>query len=45
MPQLQEENNNFIPVQDGVPPHWYLEIRNYLDEKLSRRWIGRSAAH
>jgi hypothetical protein len=42
MPQLQEDDDNFILVQGGAPPHWPLQVRNYLHEKLPRRWIGRS---
>jgi hypothetical protein len=32
-PQLQEDNDNFILVQNGAPPHWHIEVRNYLHEK------------
>jgi hypothetical protein len=35
MPQLQEDNDNFTLVQDCAPPHWQLEVRNYLDEKIA----------
>lgn len=27
--------------QDGAPPHWSSEVRQYLDRKLENRWIGR----
>jgi hypothetical protein len=40
MPQLQEDNDNFILVQDGALPHWHLDLY----EKLPRHWIGRSTA-
>lgn len=42
IPQLQEDSNDFILVQDGAPPHWHHEVRNYLDEQLPHRWIGRA---
>jgi hypothetical protein len=44
MAQLQEDNDDFILVQDGAPPPWHLEVRNYLNEKLPRRWIGNSTS-
>jgi hypothetical protein len=28
MPQLHEDN--FVFQQDGVPPHWHREVRNYV---------------
>jgi hypothetical protein len=34
MYQLKEDQDNFTLVQDGAPPHWHLEVINYLDEKL-----------
>jgi hypothetical protein len=40
MPQLHEDN--FIFQQDGAPPHWNREVRNYLDANLPQRWIGRA---
>lgn len=43
MPQLHEDSCNFIFVQDGAPPHWYSDVRGYLDEHLPRRWIGRAS--
>lgn len=43
MPQLQEDSDNFIFVQDGAPPHWHSQVRNYLDERLPGRWIGRAS--
>jgi hypothetical protein len=48
MPQLIEDNHNFIPVQDSAPPHWQRKVRNYLDEnclgagldvQLPRTWL------
>ena len=34
--------NNFIFQQDGAPPHWKTEVRNYLDQTLPQRWVGRA---
>jgi hypothetical protein len=39
-PQLHEDN--FIFRQDGAPPHWHREVRNYLDANLPQPWIGRA---
>ncbi|PSN30867.1 hypothetical protein C0J52_26252 [Blattella germanica] len=36
---LHEEN--FIWQQDGAPPHWSRHVRQYLNEILPNRWIGR----
>lgn len=30
-------------MQDGAPPHFSIEVRNYLDETFPRRWIGRGS--
>ncbi|KAJ4438283.1 hypothetical protein ANN_14222 [Periplaneta americana] len=27
--------------QDGAPPHYHLDVRNELNTRLLRRWIGR----
>lgn len=43
VPQLQEDSDDFVWVQDGAPPHWHHYVREYLDENLPRRWIGREA--
>ena len=45
MPQLHEDNDNFIFQQDGAPPHWHQHLRHYLDANLSQRWIGRVTAN
>ena len=42
IPQLQQEINNYIFQQDGAPPHWHRNVRNYLNHVLPLRWIGRS---
>lgn len=42
-PQLTEDINNFIFQQDGAPPHWHNDVRDYLNERLPHRWIGRCA--
>jgi hypothetical protein len=34
----QEDSANFIFIQDGAPSHWHMEVRNYLDQNLPRRW-------
>lgn len=40
-------NLNFDTVwfqQDGAPPHFGLEVRNFLNEIFPERWIGRRGA-
>ena len=44
-PQLKEDMQNFIFQQDGAPPHWYLEVRKFLNNELPQHRIGRSAAY
>ncbi|PSN39394.1 hypothetical protein C0J52_22688 [Blattella germanica] len=31
-------------VNDGAPPHWHTDVRDYLDEVLPHRWIVRATA-
>ncbi len=40
-PKLQNYPENMIFQQDGAPPHYSLEVREYLDRKLPNQWIGR----
>ena len=35
LPQMQQDSENFIFIQDGAPPHWHSGVRHYLDEKSS----------
>jgi hypothetical protein len=42
LPEMQQDSENFIFIQDGAPPHWHIGVRHYLDENLQRHWIGRS---
>jgi len=43
MPQLaDEEVQGYIYQQDGAPPHWYKEVREYLNEQLPGRLVGRA---
>ncbi|KAJ4442082.1 hypothetical protein ANN_11948 [Periplaneta americana] len=35
-PQLQQENNmGIVFQQDGAPPHWATDVRDYLDDNLT----------
>ena len=44
MPQLaDEEVQGYIYQQDGAPPHSHKEVREYLNEHLPGRWVGRAA--
>ncbi len=40
-PKLQNYPENMIFQQDSGSPHYYLELREYLDGKLPNQWIGR----
>lgn len=42
MPQLQDDSDNFILQLDGALPHWSDDMRNYLNQQLSHRWIEQS---
>lgn len=41
-PQLETDSNDFIYQQDGAPPHWHLEVREFLNQRIPGRWIGRT---
>ena len=36
-----DERQNMWFQQDGAPPHFYREAREYLDQHYSEKWIGR----
>jgi hypothetical protein len=40
VPQLQEDSNDFIFMQDGAPPHFHLEVWDYLNDTIPGRRIG-----
>ena len=41
IPQLEHLQPNILFQQDGAPPHWSLDVREYLDNVFPNRWIGR----
>lgn len=41
MPQLEDIGHQVFFQQDGAPPHWNLRVREFLDERMPGRWIGR----
>lgn len=44
VPAIQASVNNFEPIwfqQDRAPPHYGLEVRQYLDNVFPNHWIGR----
>ncbi|PSN53148.1 hypothetical protein C0J52_06264 [Blattella germanica] len=43
MPQIVEDVPNFVFQQDRAPTHFHNDVREYLDENLLHRWIGRAA--
>lgn len=34
---------NLFFMQDGAPPHYFVGVRNYLDQIFPDRWIGRGS--
>ncbi|GFV46414.1 DUF4817 domain-containing protein [Trichonephila clavipes] len=42
LPQLEETVPDFIFQQDGAPPHWNKNAREFLNERLPHRCIGRA---
>lgn len=44
-PQLEEAVPGFILQQDGAPPHWHKNVRQYLNDSLPHRWIGRAGSN
>ena len=40
--QLEEFQPWVVFQQDGAPPHWGLIVRDFLNETLTNRWIGRN---
>jgi hypothetical protein len=45
IPQLDEDDQEgrIHLQQDGAPPHYLEEVREYLSTRLPGRWIGRAA--
>ena len=39
---FEGERTDFIFQQDGAPPHWSLNVRQYLNATLHTKWIGRA---
>ena len=37
---LEHLQPNILFQQGGAPPHWSLDVREYLDKVFSNRWIG-----
>ena len=40
-PRLRGYPEEIIFEQDGAPPHYSFEVREYLDRKLPNRWMER----
>jgi len=40
-PQLEKSQPWIIIQQDGAPPHWVSDVRQFLDATFPNRWIGR----
>jgi hypothetical protein len=41
LPQLNEDSADFILQMDGVPPHFHRHVREFLNQHIPQRWIGR----
>ena len=41
VPQVEHLQPTIIFQQDGAPPHWSRNVRDYLNETFPNRWIGR----
>lgn len=44
IPQINDlfDNENEVYFQqDGAPPHFHVNVRNFLDQQFNQRWIGR----
>lgn len=42
--RVQEFFNEMIWQQDGAPPHFQVDVRNFLDQTFPKRWMGRRGA-
>jgi hypothetical protein len=38
---LHQQTNVIFQQQDGAPPHWSLDVSDFLDRTFPQRWIGR----
>ncbi|GFW23135.1 uncharacterized protein TNCV_3802351 [Trichonephila clavipes] len=43
--QLEEAVPDFNSQQNGAPPHWNKNVREFLNKRLPHRWIGRAGSH
>jgi len=41
LPQLNEDSADFILQMDGAPPHFHRQVREFLNQHLPQRLIGR----
>ena len=41
LPQLNEDSGDFILQMDRAPPHFHRHVREFLNQHLPQRWIGR----
>jgi hypothetical protein len=43
VPQLLPQQPDVIFQQDGAPPHWSLDVRDFLDGTFPQRWTNQVA--
>jgi hypothetical protein len=43
VPQLLPQQLNVIFQQDGAPPQWSLDVRDFLDRTFPQRWTNQVA--
>lgn len=41
IPRLNNDFDDYIYQKDEAPPHWHLDVHDFLNETLPNRWIGR----
>ena len=42
-PQLEQYQLQVVFQLDGAPPHWGLQVRQFLNDTFPERWIGRDS--
>ena len=42
--QTDGGTDNILFIHDGAPPHWGISVRNWLNDKMLQRWMGRGSS-
>ena len=43
--EAEKRMDKIIFMHDGAPPHWGTEVRDWLNEKMPQRWMGRGSSN